>query len=352
MVKQLMNYRFRPPLRKKWLRAGSEDARHVAALAGVTQREIIETARRSIYYGVEVELPGPTKGALLEAIGAVDASPSDFWYCKTDGSIPYTGVEMVSQPATERFHLHRFGWAALWERLESIPTFAGLYEDLWNACGMHVHVGRKDISPLASWRLLVLLNAFPELVQDMAGRRHNSWCQSLGRPVLDRLFACTAAEAGVYLHGVGIAGVVPEAFCATPVPRHFLNGRYAALNVQNRGTLELRIFAAPRSPGEFWTRMEAAFALTGFANAVPVNPDGETSVPQELALTQENFLAWVAAQRARFPHLVELLTAKGYLEKPLKMTAQGQIWLPFVDELQLTDAEILRDTPASRRRRH
>ena len=350
MVKQLMNYRFRPPLRKKWLKAGSEDARHVAALSGATQREVIETARRSIYYGIEVELPGPSKGALLEAVGTVDASPSDFWYCKTDGSIPYTGVELVSQPATERFHLHRFGWPALWERLESIPTFAGLHADLWNACGMHVHVGRKDIGPLASWRLLVLLNVFPELVQDMAGREHNSWCRSMGLQALDCMVDYTTTDARVCLRDV-VAGGVPEYFCTTPIPRSFLGSRYVALNVRNRNTLEMRIFAAPRSSGEFWTRMEAAFALTGFAKAVPVNPDGETSVPPELALTQENFLAWVTAQRARFPHLVELLTAKGYLEKPLKMTEQGQIWLPFVDELQLTDAEILRDTPAPRRRR-
>jgi hypothetical protein len=68
-----------------------------------------------------------------------------------------------------------------------------------------------------------------------------------------------------------------------------------------------------------------------------------------LRLTAEDFFGWVALQKQRFPALYALSVEKGFIH-PLAVRDDGQIWLPFVDELSLSEEEIRR-VPTSRRRR-
>jgi len=329
-MKPLMRYSFKPRVQKKYVQRGAL-AQSTASLMGITPREAAEVQRRSIFFGVELELPGPSREFLLESVGSVDDSEADVFYCKVDGSIPPTGVEVVSQPATERYHLHHMGWNLLWDKLESrLPEVREA--DFWAQCGMHVHVGRDfggvpDADKyLAAIRFYGLCRYLLDAIEDLAGRPANHFAQAMPS-----------------IYGLSQDGLVKSSL----MPLRSRN-RYRVLNTANAKTLEFRLCAAPHNRLEFWQRLELVWALAGFSlipyEGVQQEDRGGIlflSFPTGTRLTAEDFFGWVAVQKRRFPHLYELCVEKGFI-RPLYVREDGQVWLPFVDELELSEEEIRR----------
>lgn len=349
MTKQLMPYRFRPHLQKKWMKRGEGETLRAALAMGVPMREVIEAARRSLYYGIELEIPGPSQESILSLLGELDPSESDLWYCKRDGSIPFTGVEVVSQPATERYHLHAFGWQRFWQGLqELLHRSPPIGDDLWSSCGMHVHVGRGELSELAQHRVLGLAAGLREVLPVLGGRDYNNYCN----PITEDFHVHRAYDSQGHLGRDVVAGDLVDRPIINPgsswdghvIPMLAVrfNNRYLALNMVNRATIEWRFMAAPRNEVQFWERLETVQALTGFASLVSevsqLQEDG--TYPQDLRCTPENFFSWIRGQRVRFPHLFALAKQKGLLPQELAARDDGQLWLPFVDEFNLTSEEI------------
>ncbi|WP_414039347.1 hypothetical protein ACJU26_08965 [Acidithiobacillus sp. M4-SHS-6] len=330
-MKELLNYSVKPSLKKYWVRRGGWISRFVAEKTGARIREVVESSRRSLFYGVELEFPGPSQESILQAVGEADESRDELWYCKRDGSLPLAGVEVVSQAATERYHLHTFGWNRLWENLQTIPQFNSQEDRLWDKCGMHVHVGRAGLSLLAQWRIFALVFQLQEIFPQLVGRGPTMYARSL---------------TGSYLEGLSTTIARNRLASKPTINSTGLYNRYRVLNPARRGTLEFRMMASPRNYAEFMERFEFVWAVTGFAanpsiaDCISDERDPEVLIyPEAMACTRDNFFAWVAAQKLRFPYFHKLLVREGFLTE-LAIRDDGQLWLPFVDELLLTDDEI------------
>ncbi len=189
-----------------------------------------------LWFGVELEVEVTRHGGLDEdATSALQALGEHFALAKHDGSLTY-GFELVTAPATVEIHRER--WQAFFKAAVDLPLAAR------DTCGMHVHMTRK---------------AFTE---DQIG----CMAAMVGEPRNKGFFAAVAGrESPDYAvlrkkdrecvrHG-------RCGYCAD-YPRH--NRRYDALNILNKRTIELRIFASTLKYRRFMTNLEFTAALADF----------------------------------------------------------------------------------------
>lgn len=101
-------------------------------------------------------------------------------YCilKHDGSIPGYGGEFATVPATVQRHLE------VWQRF----PWLSFVEDNPN-CGLHIHVDRRDMSPLTIGKFHVFWNRMSqyEKTQWALGRKPTDYCEPHGVHALSRL---------------------------------------------------------------------------------------------------------------------------------------------------------------------
>ena len=72
------------------------------------------------YFGVELEIDkGGEIGSNVEQILAVENQKHDFYYFKHDGSL-YDGFEIVSNSATEEYHLTQLPWKVVMAKAVSL----------------------------------------------------------------------------------------------------------------------------------------------------------------------------------------------------------------------------------------
>ncbi len=176
---------------------------------------------RELVFGVELEIdkgedPEETAGELCEA--------SEDIYCKHDGSLN-NGVEIVTHPCTLDYHLNDLGWDTLCD----IALKHGFRSNDARTCGLHVHVGRRQLGS-ESYERFVTTAKIILLVQ-----RH--WDSLVtftrrSRSQLDRW----AAKPDVDLHAANAGELVENAL------RERERGRYVAVNLQNSETVEFRLF--------------------------------------------------------------------------------------------------------------
>lgn len=89
------------------------------------------------FMGVELEMDCGTRGP--EMVNYIRKKGEQVMYIKHDGSLGPLGIELVTHPATMRYHLESMGWSALLAKARECGYVS------WNAtnsCGLHVHVGR------------------------------------------------------------------------------------------------------------------------------------------------------------------------------------------------------------------
>lgn len=221
----------------------------------------------------DCDCEGPS-GDVMSAVRRVAAEAGEWAICKSDSSLD-DGLEIVSVPAT-------LSWHAL-----NVPQFlqtAQTYLSGWphNDCGIHVHVGRKQLSALTLGKVLCFMHhpdnqAFVTLV---AGREPISYCMRGGIKKL----TCERDERSL--------------------------GRYQAVNLNTRGnkTVEFRIFRSNVSPAGFMKNLEYVHAICTWAReAAPAN---------EKLLRVPAFVHWVKRNRALYPMLVRFFESNGTLPKP------------------------------------
>lgn len=179
-------------------------------------------------YGVEAEVDdGENQYALAAAIAQLSDVPV---YCKHDGSLGDTGVEIVSHPCTLRYHAESFDWDNLF-RICHTHDYIGA-----ESCGLHIHVGRHQMGAdergrrrTAAKTVLIVNSIWDELVE-FSGRtedRIEDWCN---RPSI---------EFDYYTNDN--LGLIEAAYATVN------DGRYQAVNLTNRGTVEFRIFSGTTS---------------------------------------------------------------------------------------------------------
>lgn len=212
-----------------------------------------------IYLGVELEVEVPRQHSRGDLADDVGSAMSGFAYLKSDGSLT-NGFEIVTHPASLDVHKEE------WPRLFYSKSFVKKLRS-WDpgTCGLHVHISRRPISKLTQAKMVAFCNLAenrPWLIQ-LAGRESAQY----------------AKFKTVYELGRAIRGS---------------DERYEVLNVNNRETLEFRLFKGSLRPERLWRALEFAHSLVYFCRASGLH---------ELRYT--DYLHWLGKRRKDYPAMAE-----------------------------------------------
>lgn len=200
-------------------------------------------------FGIELEVQVTSSSANLDAMaGRVHdlfnpgGSVGEYCFFERDGSIGH-GFEIITQPAGMDMHKDKFSLF-----LNNPEVKKGMRSHEGGSCGLHIHVGRQYLTQAQIFRVQSFLNDVRnEGIIRMIARRY----------------------------GAGYCRVKPEMAKFTPYNKS--NGdRYEMLNIQNRDTVEFRIFRGS-------LRYESVMAALEFCNALLT-----FCQPGEVSFTQFN----------------------------------------------------------------
>lgn len=239
--------------------------------------------------GMEFECLPPDRSELAED---VVNNHEGYIMCKTDGSLPGGGLELVFAPMALEDVKQR--WLSV-----DFPRGTSAWDS--RVCGTHVHIDSRAFTRLSIAKFIAFWNAPGNagLIRRVAGRHPN----------FDE-------QARSY------AAIVPPHESASSIVSQVKNGslcdsRYRAVNLTtmssaersrlglppsigslhaNYNTVELRIFRASRKAARTLAQVEMAHATVVFAR------EGSAS-----GMTAEAFLAWLKARGQRYGHLRAML---------------------------------------------
>lgn len=136
--------------------------------------------------GVELEMA--TIGSVGSAVELVrGALGEDYCVCKSDGSLPAGGFEVVTAPRKLDEHIKRFGkWFG-----EGIPASFSAWDK--ESCGMHVHIDSRAFTAMTLGKFLMLINANTnvDFIRRIAGRHPSvdkqarEYCAAEDQSILD-----------------------------------------------------------------------------------------------------------------------------------------------------------------------
>jgi hypothetical protein len=220
-----------------------------------------------LYFGCELEVAVDDDEDVEDKAVEVAALMKDRAYLKKDSSIG-RGFEIVTHPHT--WEEIRKLWQDQWN--EDIP---GLSSHTSGTCGFHVHVSRAPLTKMHIQKIVVFVNA-PEnhdLVKTVAQRACNKW----GILKADKKIGhCAHSEE-----------------------------RYEAVNLENRQTIEFRIFRGNMRKDRILKNLEFVKATIDF-----------TRDRSYRELSAGRFLEFVKANRKEFPNLDEYLSSRAFHPNP------------------------------------
>lgn len=179
---------------------------------------------KELLFGVELEID---KGKDPEDVAEEITEAHDDIYCKHDGSLDY-GVEIVSHPCTLEYHLKDLGW----DDICNIALRNNFKSHEARTCGLHVHVGRRQLSENISEqndniaKIIILVDRHWNNIVRFTRRTEEQLSRWAERPeIVDKIANFSDGNIG--------RKVMNEVNC---------RGRYQAVNLQNRNTIEFRIY--------------------------------------------------------------------------------------------------------------
>jgi len=236
--------------------------------------------------GVELEMA--TDGSVGSAVESVrDALGEDYCVCKSDGSLPPGGFEVVTAPRKLDEHIKRFGeWFGA-----GIPSNFSAWDK--ESCGMHVHIDSRAFTAMTLGKFLMLINSSTnvDFIRRIAGRH----------PTVDKQAReyCAAEEQSILDN-----------------PKHALNGksnrRYRMVNttclkraeadrlgVQYVGersfnTIELRIFRSSLKRERILAQIEFTHAAVMFCRVASYRD-----------LDYSSFIKWLRTTNNTYPNLAD-----------------------------------------------
>lgn len=214
---------------------------------------------------------GIRHGNKAEAVKHIQEAAGAWCIVKEDSSLN-DGLEIVSVPAS-----------LSWHRETVAPFLMGAKEYLsgWphNDCGIHVHVGKKQLSELQLSKLVRFMHgdANQQFLTAVAGRDPNTYCNRGGFKAIGAF----KSEGRI--------------------------GRYQALNfaTRNEKTVEFRIFRSNVSPIGFMKNLEFVHAACQWARFTSSANLGHASLVE-----------YVRRERSAYPALVRFFESNGTLPAP------------------------------------
>lgn len=245
--------------------------------------------RSPLWLGWELEVHrGEHVRSTRDAVSKVQLSAAKAWaIVKDDGSLN-DGLEIVSVPASLAWHREN---VAPW-----LGQMAGILSGWQHTdCGIHIHVGKKELSELTQGKLVAWMHEEENqpFITHIAGRDPGNYCQRGSRK---KSIPAYRREAGI--------------------------GRYQAINFATRGnhTIEFRIFRSNVSPAGFMKNLDFVHALCSWARDASMlevisNPSGIKG-KREGVTAHGAFVQYVLRNRSSYPALVRWLEEQDYLPKP------------------------------------
>jgi hypothetical protein len=208
------------------------------------------------FFGVEIEVECKN-GELEEKAEEVGNLVSNFCIIKDDASLT-NGFEIVSSPCSLAKHVEL--WKPFFEKLPR-----GLTSFNTTTCGLHVHASRRPLSQLTIAKIVCFVNseANRHFVEKLAQRKSGNWAR-----YHDKKLANGAQEN-------------PQ--------------RYEAVNLQNKATIEFRIFKGTLKPESVFKAIEFCAALIEFCK--PASRSLNDSLSRHL------FVEFVKQNKKEYPHL-------------------------------------------------
>ena len=190
-------------------------------------------------FGVELECEPRRDGAPKmdadELSDRIDEIAGDRVYCKSDCSLS-RGLEIVSHPGTLAHHMYVMHWRQIQRTCEK----AGFRSHDTDNSGLHVHVGREQLGSTDAERdetirkvqvIFIMYAAELTRFSRRARSRLNQWAPFRSFGVSPDSIRATDGD-------------TLASWAGSSVPTHAYDhdDRYAAVNVLNRATVEIRIF--------------------------------------------------------------------------------------------------------------
>ena len=241
------------------------------------------------YFGVELELDdGGECAANAVALLNIANREGEYAYIKHDGSLS-DGLELVTHPMSLDHQLHRMPWAQLCREALSM----GYISHRASTCGLHVHVSRRAFGETeraqdaAIARVLYFFEKhWEELLKfsRRTPRQLERWAARYGYKERPMEILDFAKKGG---HG----------------------GRYTCVNLQNRDTVEFRMFRGTLKPNTIFATLELLDRICDLAVFL--------SDEELKAIPWTNFV--IGIQEKTCPELVQYLKERRlYVNEPVE----------------------------------
>ena len=203
----------------------------------------------NIYLGVELEFEAHSTG---EIGNLVESTSSRLVLWKADGSL-IRGAELVTHPASLRYHLEEFDWNGLLEQVADADLYVA------PSCGMHIHASKPSNYRQMNRLMTMLIDYEKELCGVSLRHQHD----------LDRWARWNS-------HGWETSKQETQNKYETwlQLMRHCRNrGRYVALNVGPPDTVEFRFFAGSEDHEQVLARLSLVDHMMQISKARHELPD-------------------------------------------------------------------------------
>ena len=233
--------------------------------------------------GVEFEMV--TRDSVNEAVEDVrDQLGKDYCICKSDGSLPDGGLEIVTAPRSLDEHIKRFSeW--------NISSDYSAWKN--GRCGMHVHIDSRAFTSLTLGKFIMLINteANADFIRKIAGRhplmdsQARTYCRTETQSELTNPSKALKGKSSDRYTMVNIANLKRAEAKRLGVPTYD-SGRY--------NTVELRIYRASLKKERLLAQLEFTHAAVMFCRVASMRD-----------LNGVSFLKWLKTTDNRYPHLAD-----------------------------------------------
>ena len=202
---------------------------------------------------------------------------------KQDGSIPGEGFEIVSLPGTIQYHQTQWGDEFFQPLLENCRGWGV------TGVGMHVHLARAALTHLQIGRLTFFVNDETNrpFIEKIAGRSATRYSTIQKKKI-------TSVRRSDYdtRGGRGLSYGMHDSD----------EGRYQAVNLIKKDTVEIRIFQSNVSQIGFLKNIEFCDGAANFCRTA-----------SNTQLDKAHFLAWMDAHRGTYPNFTKWAVREGLL---------------------------------------
>ena len=199
----------------------------------------------------------------------------DFLYCKNDGSLN-SGFEIVTHPMSSQYlNDNKYKFSQLLDYLSKNGYTS--YQE--GTCGIHIHISKSAFTTLHLYKFLAFFYNHPKYITKIS-QRTTSQLNQWARLDDDQKQIIYKAK-----------------------NKNQDTSRYAAINLKNSKTVEVRIFRGTLKPMSFFKNIEFIQAIIEYTKMVSVSDNN-----------LKHFQAWIKANSQKYPNLFNFLKIKNLLE--------------------------------------